>query len=115
MTEEDGRPSSAHPGGEEQPRRRRESAKKPIIVVVGIACALAVAIGLIASLARGDTEGAVSGKEPTSTSVCNRKGQLCRLRTCYRITYVTDSGGSRNSCVPKPRYDEIQIGDRFSE
>ncbi|MFF0153115.1 hypothetical protein [Micromonospora sp. NPDC005203] len=115
MTEEDGRPSSEHPGGEVLPRRRSGAARRPIIAVVGIVCALAVAIGLIAWWARGDTVGTVSGKEVTSTSVCNRKGQMCRLRTCYRVTYVTDSGRDRNSCVPKTRYDEIRIGDHFAD
>ncbi|MFG1837805.1 hypothetical protein ACGFH8_05125 [Micromonospora sp. NPDC049175] len=115
MTDEDGHPSPEQPGGEVLPRRHSRAAKRPIIAVVGIACAFAVVIGLIAWGARGDTVGAVSGKEETSTSVCNRKGQMCRLRTCYRITYVTDSGRSRNSCVPKTRYDTIRIGDRFSD
>jgi hypothetical protein len=84
------------------------------MVVAVIGCALAVVIGLIATWARGDTDGTVSGKDLVSTTACNRKGQMCRLRTCYRITYVTDSGRSRKSCVQKSRYDRVRIGDRFS-
>ncbi|MEU0547959.1 hypothetical protein [Micromonospora sp. NPDC005979] len=88
--------------------------KRSVIVVAGIACALAVLIGLITTWVGGDTDGTVSGKDLVSTTACNRNGQNCRLRTCYRITYVTDSGRSRKSCVPKTRYDRIRIGDRFS-
>ncbi|WP_435208287.1 hypothetical protein [Micromonospora sp. bgisy143] len=79
-----------------------------------IVCALAMAIGLVARWPRGDTDGTVADKDQVSTTACNRKGQLCRLRTCYRITYVTDSGRSRKSCVQKSRYDRVRIGDRFS-
>ncbi|WP_433534968.1 hypothetical protein ACQPZK_22985 [Micromonospora sp. CA-249363] len=73
-----------------------------------------MAIGVVATWARGDTDGTVSGKDLVSTTACNRKGQMCRLRTCYRITYVTDSGRSRKSCGQKSRYDRVRIGDRFS-
>lgn len=84
-------------------------------MVAVITCVLAVVIGLIATLARGETDGTVSGKDVVSTSACNRKGQMCRLRTCYQVTYVTSNGRSRKSCVQKPRYDRIRVGDRFSE
>ncbi|MFI5925166.1 hypothetical protein ACIA3K_04200 [Micromonospora sp. NPDC051543] len=79
-----------------------------------VVCALAMAIGLVARWPHGDTDGTVAAKDQVSTTACNRKGQLCRLRTCYRITYVTDSGRSRKSCVQKGRYDRVRIGDRFS-
>ncbi|MGS2619994.1 hypothetical protein ACVCAH_36805 [Micromonospora sp. LZ34] len=115
MTDDDDGPPRDQPSNDVMPRRRAEGAKKSVFVVVIVACVFAVAIGLLATWVRGDASGTVAGKEVVSTSACNRYGQNCRLRICYQVTYVTDGGRSKTSCVSKARFDKIRPGDRFPD
>ncbi len=88
--------------------------KRDWLVVAAVMVVLAVGIGLLAGWLRGDPNGTVVRKDEVGTTSCNRYGMNCRLRTCYQITYVNDQNQTRTVCVPKARYEGLQLGDRFS-
>lgn len=83
-----------------------------IILVIGV---IGIPIGLLALGARGDTNGTVTGKDVTHSSKCNRYGMNCRLRTCLQVTYATDDEQVKRACVSQARFDELKVGDHFSE
>ncbi|PWU55189.1 hypothetical protein DLE60_28520 [Micromonospora globispora] len=81
------------------------------VVLWLLACALAVAIGVVVAWAAGDTDGIVADKREVQQTECH---DICRLKTCYQVTYVTDDGHRRKLCLPKGRYERINLGDRIS-
>ncbi|MGW5671652.1 hypothetical protein [Micromonospora sp. NPDC003776] len=81
------------------------------IVLALMACAVAAAIGVVVAWATGDTSGIVADKREVQITEC---GDGCRLKTCHQVTYVTDDGHRRTLCLPKGRYDRVNLGDRIS-
>lgn len=88
--------------------------KRDLVVLALIACALAAAIAVLVAWLTGDTSGIVADKREVLTTRCGSDGQVCRLRTCYQVTYVTDDGHRKALCLPKGRYERIRLGDRIS-
>lgn len=89
--------------------------KRDGLIIILVIAAIVLLIGLLAVGARGDTNGTVTGKDVTHSSKCNRYGRNCRLRTCLQVTYVTDDERTKRVCVSQARFDELKVGDHFSE
>ena len=101
------------PGDVPQPERVRLR-KRDLAVLALIACAVAAAIAVLVAWLTGDTSGIVADKREVLTTRCDSDGQYCRLRTCYQVTYVTDDGHRKTLCLPKGRYERINLGDHIS-
>lgn len=92
------------------PDRVRLTLRDRIILAL-MACAVAAAIGVVVAWVTGDTSGIVADKREVQITEC---GDGCRLKTCHQVTYVTDDGHRRRLCLPKGRYDRVNLGDRIS-
>lgn len=93
-------------------RLRRAAARLAWLALGGIIAA--VAVWFLIGAVRGDTSGTVSDKQLVNGTSCNGSHRLCTTKPCFQITYVTDDGDHKLTCLTQEEYDKIQVGDHYA-